>query len=187
MVVIAMVHGAAVAASACALGDQGPRHDGRLSLDPFSHIDLVGALSGIVFSLGWSKAVAVNPAKLRFGRFGLVIVVAAGLGATIVSAAALLFIRPVILPLLPDTASQLLFLVVDTIARLSLWFALLNALPIPPLTGAHLLVAAMPQWHSMIERAQPYGAIALLVLAATGILTKLLAGPYHAFTRLLPG
>src|SRR5262249_49317916 len=60
-VAIAGVRGAAIAAAACALGDQGPRHDGRLRLNPLAHLDLLGTVSGVLFSVGWAKPVAVDP------------------------------------------------------------------------------------------------------------------------------
>ena len=55
LVFIVGVHGAAVAASTCALGDPGPRYDRRLRLNPLVHLDLLGTLSGVLFSVGWSK------------------------------------------------------------------------------------------------------------------------------------
>jgi len=47
LVLIVGVHGAVVAGTACALGDQGPRYDGRLKLSPLAHIDLLGFASGV--------------------------------------------------------------------------------------------------------------------------------------------
>ena len=68
MVAIAAVHGLAVAGAAVALGDPGPRHDGRFTLNPLAHLDLLGATSGVLFSVGWIKPVAIDPALLRIGR-----------------------------------------------------------------------------------------------------------------------
>ena len=78
IVFIAALHGFAVAAAACALGDPGPRHDGRLSLNPLAHMDVVGTASGVLFSVGWIRPIAVDPGELGVGRIGLLIVVAAG-------------------------------------------------------------------------------------------------------------
>jgi hypothetical protein len=66
MVFVAAIHGFAVAGTACALGDPGPRYDGRLTANPFTHLDLLGTLAG-VFSLGWIRPIAIDPALLRFG------------------------------------------------------------------------------------------------------------------------
>ena len=56
-VFIGTVHGFAVAASAVALGDEGPRHDGRLSVNPLAHLDVIGTASGVLFSAGWIRPI----------------------------------------------------------------------------------------------------------------------------------
>ena len=180
---IAGVHGLAVAATAVALGDPGPRHDGRLTFNPFAHLDILGGISAVLFSVGWIKPIAIDPAKLRPGRAGLALVVIAGAAATLLSALALRLVRPMILPLLPDTASAIAFALIETTGQLSLWFALFNLLPVPCLTGSHLLVIAMPQWRDAIRKLQPFAAVLLAVLAATGLITGSLA-PVH---RVLAG
>jgi hypothetical protein len=102
---IAAVHGLAVAAAAYALGDAGPRHDGRLSVNPLVHLDVLGTAAGVLFSAGWIRPIAIDPGALRAGRAGLVLVVAAGFAATVLSAVALLALRPFVLPLLSDSLS----------------------------------------------------------------------------------
>ena len=177
-VFIAAVHGFAVAAVAVAMGDQGPRHDGRLRINPLAHLDLVGMASGVLFSVGWIRPVAVDPAGLRPGRIGLALVVAAGAAATLAGAMALRLARPFILPMLPDTASATTFALIEITGELSAWFALINALPLPPLTGALLVTAAAPSRGKAIAWIAPYAGIVLALAAATGIVTRLL-GPGH--------
>ena len=186
MVFIAAVHGLAVAGTAVALGDPGPRYDGRLTPNPLRHLDVLGTLAG-VFSAGWIKPIAIDPAALRAGRAGLVLVVLAGAGATLASVMVLRFVRPYLLPLLPDTTSALAFAFIETIGEVSVWFALVNVLPLPPLTGSHLLVAIAPQWRDRLRRSQPYAAVLIAGLAVAGVVTRLL-GPVHAvLARLVLG
>jgi Zn-dependent protease len=186
MVFIAAVHGVAVAGTACVLGDPGPRYDGRLTPNPLSHLDLMGTLAG-VFSAGWIRPIAIDPAELRTGRIGLVLVVLAGAAATLASIVVLRFVRPYLLPLLPDTTSPLAFAFIETIGELGLWFALVNVVPLPPLTGSHLLVAIAPQWRDRLRRAQPYAAVLLAILAVAGIVTRLLGPVYAVLARAVLG
>jgi Zn-dependent protease len=186
MVFIAAIHGFTVAGTACALGDPGPRYDGRLTANPLAHLDLLGTLAG-VFSLGWIRPIAVDPALLRFGRAGLVLVVLAGAAATLASVILLRLARPHLLPLLPDTTSALAFAVIETIGEVSIWFALVNVLPLPPLTGAHLIVAIAPGAREDLRRAQPYVAVVLAVLAVTGLGARALAPAYAALARVVLG
>jgi Zn-dependent protease len=184
---IAGVHGAAVAGTAVALGDQGPRHDGRLSFNPFAHLDILGSMSGVLFSVGWIRSIAIDPAELRYGRAGLVLVVIAGTAATLLSALALRLLRPIILPLLPDTASAAVFALIETTGQLSLWFALANLLPVPCLTGGHLLTAVVPQWRDVFRRSRPFAAVLLAIFAATGLVTGWLAPAYGLLAGPLLG
>ena len=184
---IVAVHGLGVAAAAVALGDPGPRQDGRLTLNPFAHLDILGGVSALLFSVGWIRPITIDPAELRPGRAGLAVAVIAGAAATLLSALALRLVRPMVLPLLPDTASALAFALVDMTGKLSVWFALINLLPVPSLTGSHLLMIAMPQWGDWIAKLQPFVAVLLAVLAATGWVTGLLAPGFRVLAGPILG
>jgi Zn-dependent protease len=186
-VFIAAVHGLAVAAVAIAMGDQGPRYDGRLRFNPVTHLDIIGTASGVLFSVGWIRPIAVDPVQLRLGRAGLVVVVAAGAAATLLSALALRLVRPFLLPFLPDTASVTAFALIEVVGEFSVWFALINILPLPPLTGAHLLVAAVPAWDKVIARIAPYAGLVLALVAATGMFAKTLGPGYRILSRWVLG
>src|SRR5260221_14256991 len=105
-VFIAAVHGLAVAAVAVAMGDAGPRHDGGLRINPLAHLDVIGTASGVLFSFGWIRPIAIDPAYLRLGRVGLVIVVAAGAPPALFRAFAPRAGGPVLFPVPPPTASR---------------------------------------------------------------------------------
>jgi Zn-dependent protease len=184
---IAGIHGLAVAGTAVALGDAGPRHDGRLSPNPFVHLDILGGAAALFFSVGWIRPISIDPAALRPGRAGLLLVVLAGAAATLSSAVALRLARPMVLPWLPDTTSAAVFALIETTGQLGLWFALSNLLPVPCLTGGHLLTAVLPQWRAVFDRSRPFVAVALALLAATGLVTGLLAPVYGRLASAILG
>jgi Zn-dependent protease len=185
MLLIVSVHGAVVAATAQMLGDPGPRYDGRLKLNPLAHIDLLGFASGVLFSIGWIKPIAIDPGTLRIGRIGLVAVVAAAALGVLIFVVALQLLRPLVLPLLDDTTSTLAFALIETIGRLGIWFALVNLLPLPPFTGSHLLTALVPKTDEPTRRFHIYSALLLLALAATGIITRALDPAYRVVADLV--
>jgi len=185
MVLIVGLHGAVVAATACALGDPGPRYDERLRLSPLAHIDLLGFASGVLFSIGWIKPVAIDPAALRIGRIGLVVIVATAAIAVLAVAVALQLLRPLLLPFLSDTPSTLAFGLIETIGQLSMWFALVNLFPAPPLTGSHLLTAFIPAAGEFMRRYHIYFALGLTALAATGIITRTLEPVYRMVAEII--
>jgi Zn-dependent protease len=184
---IAAVHGVTVAGTAVALGDAGPRHDGRLSLNPFTHLDLLGSISAVLFSVGWIKPISIDPGELGPGRIGLVLIVVAAAATTMLSVLALRLVRPMLLPLLPDTASALAFALIETTMQLGLWLVLINLMPLPCLTGGHLLTAIAPHWRDAVWRSRTVVAALLALLAAPGWITHLLAPAYQMLARAILG
>ena len=184
-VVIVGLHGAVMAVMARALGDQGPRYDGRLNLSPLAHVDLLGLASGVLFSVGWIKPIAIDPAALRIGRVGLAIIVAVAAIAVLAFAVVLQLLRPLLLPFLSDTPSTLTFGLIETIGQLGIWFALINLFPVPPLTGSHLLTAITPAASEFMQRYHIYFALALTALAATGIITRVLEPVYRIVAEII--
>jgi Zn-dependent protease len=137
-------HEFAHAWAATRLGDDTPRREGRLTLNPIAHVDWLGtvilpaitSLFGAGF-LGWGKPVATNPSQLRGGLNGLAAVALAGPGSNIVLAILLTVAARLTGDIMPGAA--------DYAARgvyLSLYLALFNLLPVPPLDGSKLLLAA---------------------------------------------
>jgi len=136
-------HEFAHAWAATRLGDDTPRLDGRLTLNPLAHVDWIGtvllpaitSLFGGGF-LGWGKAVNTNPYKLRGGLNGMALVALAGPASNIVfsvilALAAVFLARP--FPAASNFAAHGV--------TLSLYLALFNLLPVPPLDGSKMLLA----------------------------------------------
>lgn len=135
------VHGATLAAVAVLLGDRGPKHDGRLTLVPFGHIDLLGLGSLVLTGFGWSKPVAIDPTETRVGRWGPVIATLAGSAALLAFGSLILLLVIPLLTVLPYTAGIGAAAFVRLTAQLCVWMALLALVPLPPLAGTHLLAA----------------------------------------------
>jgi Zn-dependent protease len=187
VLVISTVHGWAIAAAALALGDSGPKHDGRLTIDPLRHVDLLGGAVALIFSIGWARWVAIDPRELRHGRLDLLLVVGAGFAAIVLGVLALRFGRPFVLPLLPDTAAATTFAVIQTTIELGLWFALFGLLPLPPLAGGHLLVAVMPKLRDRLPRVALFLGLILAALVATGAVTRALDPVFRSLLALVIG
>ncbi|WP_332692639.1 hypothetical protein [Devosia sp.] len=182
--IIVAVQGATIAAAAVLLGDKGPRYDGRLTLLPLAHLDLLGLVSIMVSGLGWSKPVAIETARLRFGRWGLVIAALAGSVALLVAGYLILLLIIPLLTLLPYTAGLTGAAFVRVAARLCVWMALFSLLPVPPLAGAHLLAAIgirLPAWVGIVI------GIGLLAASAFGITRMLLTPAYEVVAPLVLG
>src|ERR1700686_1088254 len=96
------------------LGDDTPRREGRVTLNPLAHVDWLGttilpaitSLLGAGF-LGWGKPVNTNPSRLRFGLKGLALVALAGPASNVVFAVILGAIAVVLQSLSPAAANYL--------------------------------------------------------------------------------
>jgi Zn-dependent protease len=149
------------------LGDDTPRLDGRVTLYPLAHVDWLGtvilpaicSLLGGGF-LGWGRAVRTNPAKLRWGVNGMALVAIAGPLSNVVLAVILAAVAVATLHIVPAFSE---FAVQGV--RLSLYLAIFNMIPVPPLDGSKLLLAARvpPAIYNEIARA----GFMLLVVAVS--------------------
>jgi Zn-dependent protease len=149
------------------LGDDTPRLQGRVTLNPLAHVDWIGtvllpAVTSLVGAgfLGWGKPVNTNPSKLRGGLNGLALVALAGPASNVVFAVVLAAGSVATTNLNPAVARF-----AAQGARLSLYLALFNMIPVPPLDGSKLLLAArVPvEIYSMVAR---YGFLLLIVMMA---------------------
>ncbi len=162
-------HEFAHAWAATRLGDDTPRLDGRLTLNPLAHVDWLGtvllpALTSLFGGgfLGWGRAVNTNPRKLRGGLKGLALVALAGPASNVVfsvvlAAAAVLLARPA--PAAADFAAKGVYL--------SLYLALFNMLPVPPLDGSKLLLALRTPPFIYKELARAGFLLLLVAITAT--------------------
>ena len=186
-VIVIAVHGFAVAAIARALGDRGPQFDGRLTPNPFGHLDVIGAATMVLFQLGWIRPIAIDPAQLRFGRAGLLVCVGGSLAATLGAVALLLGLRIPVLSFMPSAVAPTVIATLNAAVEMGAWFAAFNLLPLPPLTGAHILVAARPGLAPLLMHYRVYAGVALAVLILSGVVQPLVRPIRDIVAYLLPG
>jgi Zn-dependent protease len=164
-------HEFAHAWTAVRLGDDTPQKEGRVTLNPLAHVDWIGtAILPFAMSLlgggflGWGKPVRTEPSKLKGGLNGLAIVSLAGPFSNVIMAAIMGGIAILTLKSAPAFAQ---FMAEGV--QLSLYLALFNMLPIPPLDGSKLLLAARVPVRVYVELGR-YGFMLLIVLiSSTGI------------------
>jgi len=144
------------------LGDDTAKLQGRLTLNPIKHLDLVGSilvpLSLIIlnvgFLIGWARPVPYNPRNLK-GKYGDLYVALAGISANLLIAIIFaIFIRlaPIIgLPPYNALAPAPFYTIATIIVLLNIVLAFFNLIPIPPLDGSKILFSLLPTSLRYIE------------------------------------
>ena len=124
------------------LGDDTPKHQGRLTLNPLVRIDLFGFLMILIARFGWAKPVEVNEANFKNPRRDDILVSLAGPLMNLLVALFFLFLMKATyyMPstLLPDGVYETVMDVFDYTLWINVVLFVFNLLPIPPLDGSHI-------------------------------------------------
>lgn len=156
---------------------------GRLTLNPFKHIDPVGTVLvpalmlffvGIAF--GWAKPVPVNFSHLRNPKRDMAIVAAAGPGSNLLMAIGWAVIAGFALKLVRGGMPFLEPFVLMGVAGIfiNIILMVLNLLPVPPLDGGRVAVGLLPgKWAWYLSRVEPYGIWVIVFIVWSGIFSKI--------------
>ena len=170
LIIAITFHEAAHAFAARRLGDNTAYDLGRVSFNPFKHIDPFGTvlLPGILllshapFLFGYAKPVPVNFRNLRNPRLGMVWVALAG-PATNIGLALLAALAFHALPLAPADTAKWLADNLKNALIINVLLAVFNMLPIPPLDGGRVAVGLLPNVLAYpLSRLEPYGMLILI-------------------------
>lgn len=189
------VHEVAHGWVASKFGDQTARNQGRLTLNPIPHIDLIGTilvpavllvLGGFLF--GWAKPVPVDWRNLNNPKKDMIYVAAAGPAANLIMAILWVLILKVGLTLAPSMSYVGLPLIYMGYAGvfINLILMTLNLIPILPLDGGRVLVGFLPNKLAYsYSRLEPYGFPILIALIAFGWMSQLIGPPVFYFQKSL--
>ncbi len=174
VVVIITLHEFGHAWMAWKCGDDTAHSEGRVTLNPIAHMDMIGTVilplivvflsasgSGLGrFIIGWGKPVPVNLSRLRHPRRDDILVSMAGPAMNVVLAVAVMIIgRMAELAnwgVVQDAAVQLAFI--------SMFLCFFNLLPVPPLDGSHVVKNLIRMSHETYARISQYGFFIVIVL-----------------------
>lgn len=168
LVIAFTVHEFSHAFVADRLGDNTPRSQGRLTLNPIAHLDLMGSIMLLVAGFGWAKPVPINPyAVNRRSSAGVMWVSLAGPASNLVMA--LLAAVPLHFNWVPfsygtDLIPSLYYFLYEFLT-INLVLMLFNLIPLAPLDGEKIAYYFFPPpLDGFLEKIHPYGSLILMAL-----------------------
>jgi Zn-dependent protease len=138
------VHECCHALCALKLGDTTARDQGRITLNPLKHIDIVGFIFLLIAGFGWAKPVQFNPENLKNLRRDKALIAAAGpISNLLLGILLTLIIRVLITSHGTNLFDKPLFLVLFQAAAINFALFIFNLLPVPPLDGSHIVFSGL--------------------------------------------
>ena len=163
------------------LGDPTAKLNGRLTLNPVAHVDMVGLFLMLVVRVGWAKPVPVDMRNFKNPKRGMAITALAGPVSNLVLAFVSVAICSGVYWFAPDhPVCAYIMLFFTYMAVLSIGMGLFNLIPMPPLDGSKILFSLLPaRIYGFILRYERYVIVAVVLMAWTGILS----GPLWILVR----
>ncbi|MDD3304169.1 MAG: site-2 protease family protein [Clostridia bacterium] len=170
------VHEFAHAYTAYKLGDKSQKALGRLTLDPFKHIDWMGFLCIALCGFGWGKPVSVNSRSFKNESKGIMLTSLAGPLSNLLLAIFFTIVLKILIvtgavgPLISTSAGGILTQMLLLTIQFNVVFAVFNMIPLPPFDGSKVLRHFLPykakQSFDMLER---YSFIIIVIFFISGI------------------
>lgn len=163
------------------LGDPTARNLGRLTLNPFVHLDFIGTLCMLLFGFGWAKAVPINTRYFKKPKRDMAISALAGPVSNILLSFVCLLILHLLqlaFNLITIPSEFVYYILYYTLLLfyyghyLNLYLAIFNLIPIPPLDGSRLLFVFLPdKYYFGLMKYERIIKIVFLVLLWSGYLS----------------
>ncbi len=174
-------------------GDGYAKMLGRLTLNPFKHLDPIGTLAMLLIGYGWAKPVPINPGNFKNGKKSMLIVSSAGIIANLLLAFIAVFLQNFILYIIPNipVVSIVLYNVFLYLAIINLNLAVFNFIPIPPFDGYRIFkeLFAGKLTYSFFLTAERYSTVIclifILICNRTGLISVVSGALYDAINYLV--
>lgn len=164
------------------LGDPTPKREGRLSLNPLAHLDLMGTILMLLTGFGWAKPVAIDPRYYRDSKKGMALVALAGPLSNLIMAFVGLLFYTIVFIINAKTGglgmlTSFLSMFATSFAYTNLCFMIFNLIPIPPLDGSRILGMFLSNsTYFRLMQYERYSMILIMALSLSGAFSSIIGG-----------
>lgn len=153
------------------LGDKNQKYMGRLTLDPFAHIDLFGLICMMLLKFGWGKPVMVDDRNFKDRLKGNMLVSIAGpISNLILAIIFTVVLKIVIITGVSLTAGSIITTMLINAIVLNVVLAVFNMLPIPPFDGSKVLMYFLPyKYKDIMYTLERYSFYILIIFLITDL------------------
>lgn len=169
------------------MGDNTAKYDGRLSLNPFDHMDPIGTVCLLLFKFGWAKPVRINPYNFKNQRAGIIVVSLAGPFMNFILALISAIIAEIVARyMVYSNIAVFLYQVFYISEAINIGLMVFNLIPIPPLDGSKVLLEFLPyRYREYFYRVERYSFIILILLCYSGFLSPILTVMQGSISSLI--
>lgn len=179
------------------LGDDTPRRQGRLSLNPFAHLDPIGTIMLIFAGFGWGKPVEIDSRnfnrKIKMNVAEAMVAVAGPIMnfiLAIVFATIYAIVFKYAAGFMLTQAGMIIMLMVQTCIVINLGLGIFNLIPLPPLDGSKIVLSFLPyNAKNWVQQYGQYFYIVFVIIWVTGIagaiISPLISGAYSGLMKTI--
>lgn len=150
------------------LGDNTAKYQGRLTLNPFVHLDVVGSICMLLCGFGWAKPVPVNMLNFKNPKGGMALTALAGPAINLILGIVGCLIYSVLSLFIVPSGNLVLYYILYFFYQfgyLNIFLAIFNLIPLPPFDGSKILGATFKdETYLKFMALERYFAIGLFAL-----------------------
>lgn len=184
-------HEYAHAFAADRLGDKTPRFQGRLTLNPFVHIDPIGLIMILIFHFGWAKPVETNPSAYKnYYKDDLKVSISGPLANLVIA-----FLSALVLALfikfgkginLSSNLVTIIYYILYLSVNMNCMLFILNLIPIPGFDGFHILRDLFPKlFFNISDKIYQYQFIIMIIFLVSPLSTYVIRIPSEFIGNLI--
>lgn len=173
-------------------GDYTQKIRGRLTLDPFKHIDPIGFLCIVLCGVGWGKPVMVDDRNFKNSRRGTMLTALAGPLSNLLLAVILTIVLKVLIMfgvfgnLAANSVGNIFLQMILYTIEFNIIFGIFNLIPLPPLDGSKVLAYFLPRsLRGIMYTLERYSFVIILIIFFTNITSYIITPAYNAILKLL--